>query len=262
MKTYTCVDCGTLGEAPARSSRKRCDKCQVIDQRERLRRSRARRRVAPTFTCVDCGATGEGRADRKRCDECRTEYERTYHREYNAENNPYTPEPERTWTCTDCGTTGVTSAKGHRRIRCGACTRKVKTERMRVDTQPPTPCTDCGVLVPRSPGRDAGGSARRPFKRCPECAQAYKIGRRIARKNGPGREYFTNREIFDRDGWRCYLCGEAVDPSLAYPDPRSASLDHVVPLAASGPHSRANTACTHLECNVRKHAKIIQTMEG
>ena len=211
------------------------------------------------YTCADCGITGEGRSDRKRCDECRTEYERTYHREYYREN--LSP-PERTWTCVDCGTTGTQSAKGKPRLRCTGCKRKVKTARMRVDTQPPTPCADCGVLVPRSAGPDAGGTARRPFKRCPECAQAFKIGVRTHRMNGPGREYFTNREIFDRDGWRCYLCGGAVDPSLAYPDPRSASLDHVVPLAANGPHSRANTACTHLECNVRKHAKIIQTMEG
>lgn len=258
MSTYTCIDCGKTGQG-GRSDRKRCDDCQKIDQRERLRRSRARRRVAPTFTCVDCGTTGEGRADRKRCDACRTEHERTYHRGYYRAN---LSAPERTWTCVDCGATGTGRGTGNPRIRCDACIRKVKAERMRAAELPPTECADCGVLVPRSLGRDGGGASRRPFKRCPECAQKFKIGRRTARVNAPGREYFEHREIFDRDGWLCYLCGEAVSSFLAYPDPGSASLDHVIPLAAGGKHTRANTACTHLGCNVRKHAKIIETMEA
>ena len=254
------MDCGTVEQTSTRGPVKRCEGCRKIEQRVKLRRSRARRRIAPTFTCVGCGAIGEGRSDRKRCDECRAVHERAYHRDYNAGHDPYEPKPERSWTCVDCGATGTQAAKGKARLRCDECTRKVKTERMRALELPPTPCADCGVLIPRSLGRDGGGASRRPFKRCPECAQASKIGRRTARKNAPGREYFTNREVFDRDGWRCYLCGEAVDPELAYPDPRSASLDHVIPLASGGLHARANSACTHLECNVRKHAKIIQTL--
>lgn len=247
------MDCGTVGEAPARGARKRCDDCQRIDQRERLRRSRARRRIAPTFTCADCGVKGEGRSDRKRCDECQVEATRAYAREYYREN---LAAPSRTYTCVNCGVTGYTESRGNPRLRCDECIRKIKAERVRARfDDAPTPCVDCGVLVPRS-----GGARRRPFKRCPECAQASKIGRRTTRKNAPGREYFTNREVFDRDGWRCYLCGEAVDPELAYPDPRSASLDHVIPLASGGLHTRSNSACTHLECNVRKHAKIIQTL--
>lgn len=74
--------------------------------------------------------------------------------------------------------------------------------------------------------------------------------RRRARKLGATVETFTREEIFDRDGWRCGICHRAVDPTLLWPAPWSVSLDHIVPLSLGGEHSRANTRCTHLECNM------------
>ena len=62
-------------------------------------------------------------------------------------------------------------------------------------------------------------------------------------------------EIYERDGWTCRLCMQPVDPALRWPDPLSASLDHVVPLAANGAHSRGNTQLAHWLCNVRKGAR-------
>lgn len=58
-----------------------------------------------------------------------------------------------------------------------------------------------------------------------------------------------NRRVFERDGWRCGLCGGHVEPE-------DASLDHVVPLSKGGEHSYANTQCTHWKCNNTKGAKI------
>ncbi len=68
-------------------------------------------------------------------------------------------------------------------------------------------------------------------------------------------ETFDPHEIYDRDGWTCRLCHQPVDPDLRWPDPHSASLDHTVPLAAYGAHSRANTQLAHWLCNVRKGAR-------
>lgn len=67
-------------------------------------------------------------------------------------------------------------------------------------------------------------------------------------------ERFDPVEIFERDGWICQLCTAQVDPVLKWPDLQSASLDHVVPLAAHGQHSRDNTQLAHWLCNVRKGA--------
>jgi 5-methylcytosine-specific restriction endonuclease McrA len=68
-------------------------------------------------------------------------------------------------------------------------------------------------------------------------------------------ERFDPHEIFERDGWICCLCHAAVSPELAWPDPLSPSLDHVLPLVAGGEHSRANTQLAHWICNVRKGAR-------
>lgn len=62
--------------------------------------------------------------------------------------------------------------------------------------------------------------------------------------------------IFERDGWLCGLCHEPVDPALAWPDPFSASLDHVVPMSRGGDHVPSNLQCAHLRCNISKGASI------
>jgi hypothetical protein len=65
-------------------------------------------------------------------------------------------------------------------------------------------------------------------------------------------ERFAAEEIYERDGWVCGICDQAIDPSLRHPDPQSASLDHIRPLIAGGEHSRDNTQAAHLVCNLRK----------
>lgn len=77
--------------------------------------------------------------------------------------------------------------------------------------------------------------------------------RRRAVKVSATAERFHPIEIFDRDRWRCGICGKGISKALAYPDPMSVSLDHIVPLARGGDHTRANTQAAHLRCNLRKH---------
>lgn len=60
--------------------------------------------------------------------------------------------------------------------------------------------------------------------------------------------------VYDRDSWICGLCSLPVDSSLSYPDPMSASLDHILPLSRGGHHTYENTQLAHLSCNVRKGA--------
>jgi 5-methylcytosine-specific restriction endonuclease McrA len=78
--------------------------------------------------------------------------------------------------------------------------------------------------------------------------------RRRARKSGAVVEKFTNGEIFDRDGWRCGICGKRINRKLVYPHPLSVSLDHVIPLSLGDEHSRANVRAAHLTCNVQRGA--------
>lgn len=60
--------------------------------------------------------------------------------------------------------------------------------------------------------------------------------------------------VYERDGGTCRLCGDAVDRSIPWPDPLSATIDHTVPANdRSSEHSYANTALAHWDCNRRKH---------
>ena len=76
--------------------------------------------------------------------------------------------------------------------------------------------------------------------------------KRRALKAGAEAVDFSPVDVFERDGWVCGICCEPVDPDLAWPDPRSASLDHIVPLSKGGSHSPDNAQCAHLVCNVSK----------
>lgn len=95
--------------------------------------------------------------------------------------------------------------------------------------------------------------AARPTNRArwPASAAAADQARR-ARKLGADAEVFSSTEVFERDAWVCGICSQPVDQALRYPDPMSASLDHVVPLSKGGAHTRDNTRCSHLSCNVRR----------
>lgn len=69
-------------------------------------------------------------------------------------------------------------------------------------------------------------------------------------------EAFSPREVFERDGWVCGICKDPIDPTLAYPEVMSASLDHIIPLSRGGFHERLNCQAAHLQCNVRKGARM------
>jgi len=60
----------------------------------------------------------------------------------------------------------------------------------------------------------------------------------------------TRIEVYERDKWKCQLCFKPVNPDLQYPDPRSPSLDHVIPLSRGGRHDSTNLQLAHLQCNV------------
>lgn len=62
--------------------------------------------------------------------------------------------------------------------------------------------------------------------------------------------------VFDRDGWRCQLCGDPTPKELrgTYDD-KAPELDHVVALSNGGAHSYANAQCACRSCNILKSNK-------
>lgn len=90
-------------------------------------------------------------------------------------------------------------------------------------------------------------------RRTPAIVDAEK--RREERKRREA-EKIPRLEIFERDDWTCGICDEAIDRDLSWPDPLSASLDHVTPLAKAGKHTRDNLQAAHLRCNLQKGDRV------
>ena len=80
----------------------------------------------------------------------------------------------------------------------------------------------------------------------------------------------------DKDGWAkssfnkakkiiyasqtvCGICGRAVNFDKKFPDPWSATLDHIIPISKGGdPASIENLQLAHLQCNRVKSSKLVQ----
>ena len=84
-----------------------------------------------------------------------------------------------------------------------------------------------------------------------------------ARRFGVEYSKINRRDIFDRDGWVCWLCAGAINPEAKWPDRQCASLDHVVPMSKGGPHRADNVRAAHWICNVlRGDRPVDQVVEA
>lgn len=77
-----------------------------------------------------------------------------------------------------------------------------------------------------------------------------------ARKVAATFEAFSDVEIFDRDGWKCYICDVPVRSDVVRHAHNRAVLEHVVALSKGGSHTRANVRCACFPCNTIKGANL------
>lgn len=160
--------------------------------------------------------------------------------------------------CRRCGVEFRRTAKGQPTKYCSVACRDVAPRCRPQAAQ----CVTCGTSY--FPRYTAAGYCSMACRRYPERRvwptteekQRAKDYRRRCRKRGAGYERFTRREIFERDGWRCGICGVLTDRSPSAHRNHRPSLDHIVPLARGGAHSRANTQCSHWICNSTKGARV------
>jgi hypothetical protein len=291
----TCLDCSAeISQNPRQGARKRrCADCATARRREldneRHRQKSEQERLAreaalpaPTFVCQGCEQefpkTKPGLPP-KRCAECRKRASADWAATKRAEARQ--ARPELMFTCQLCQGQSPMPRRGKAPRFCPPC-RPLNAQRWhaewhRRNVSPERggiACLDCArpLLEEEQP------SVGRLRSLCPPCAKVrqrkasnewhkanpesrqrvHREGRRrrrLARKHVLA-ERFTDREIFERDGWVCGLCGGLVDGALKYPDQMRASLDHVLPLARGGHHTRRNTRCAHALCNSRKTNRL------
>lgn len=162
--------------------------------------------------------------------------------------------------CEICGT--MIAVGGGRKACSTACSNQLKILRMLrrnrstvEHERKPRACRECGsVFLPEY------GDKRRHFCSA-ECNKAWnrRVSRRVrrARIKGVRLEAVDPLAVFERDGWNCYICGQATPKKLrGTQSPNAPELDHVIPISAGGGHTYANTACCCRACNSAKGAKV------
>lgn len=157
--------------------------------------------------------------------------------------------------CVVCGVSFL--PKQQRSMVCGAsrCREVFAHRRLRPDRALPKTCRECGCSF-----TPPYGVKRRTY--CSdECAD--RAIRRVTRKKRKAQQRLVTVEavdpnkVFDRDGWRCQLCGKPTPRSKRGTITAQApELDHIIPLSRGGEHSYKNTQCACRACNLRKGADI------
>lgn len=120
-----------------------------------------------------------------------------------------------------------------------------------------TACVGCGITLCWLLGRQS------TMTRCLDCSTTHairynraKAAARRAQKRTTQVEHVDPYRVFDRDGWRCRLCGIRTPETKrgSYAD-NAPELDHINPLSQGGEHSYMNTQCACRKCNLLKSNK-------
>ncbi len=88
-----------------------------------------------------------------------------------------------------------------------------------------------------------------------QCQKSARAQRKLARRRNVDSAPYCRTDIFERDGWRCKICGKKVKRMVGVFHPLSPTIDHIVPLAAGGPDTPDNVQCAHRRCNISKGAR-------
>jgi hypothetical protein len=104
-------------------------------------------------------------------------------------------------------------------------------------------CRRCGLTFVRR----AAQIGEFCSQRC--SARSRENHRRHLVRSSSGGEFFSLREVAERDRWRCHLCGRKVPDREYQARDRDPTIDHLVPVADGGSHTLANVALAHNRCN-------------
>lgn len=214
--------------------------------------------------------TGYGPRYRCRCDDCRRavrEYMRAYYAKRRAEGRPLKggKRHKRDLVCEHCGAAFRAESSRQRFCsqRCNSrhrygwstCTDLVHVGPVPEPVAPPTPVTVVELpkwwsVITNGPCAWCGetftatsGSAKYCSRRCTRSVAEFRRGERFVVE--PRFRY----AIYQRDGWTCQLCFEAVDRDAGPLSDWYPSLDHIVPQSRGGSDEWENLRLVHRWCN-------------
>lgn len=99
-------------------------------------------------------------------------------------------------------------------------------------------CVACGVSIDLTVRGKGGQRRKASVKFCRRCRQDY------------AKYKLSARELAERDGTNCGICGDPVDMDLRRSESNMcASVDHITPRSRGGTHEPENLQLAHLLCN-------------
>ena len=227
------------------------------------------------LSCEACRKSNAGQPttpiDCVRCGETFTPLRRTVNRRFCPACRKHNRKGAAIVICEFCGESKWTQAPQSYCSR--SCARRARagwstcTDLVHVPTKPSTTrrTPDRPVVIKASGGVFVQGSCHlcsTPFtsltfngkaRFCSlRCGRRYSEDKRRATKRNAYVADVRRLSIYERDGWRCKLCGKKVRPTAEAPHPLAPVLDHIIPLAVGGTHEPANVQCAHFLCNSRK----------
>ena len=253
----TCLECGA--PLPPRRHRFCCDQCKQRNKDHR----RADRRHLRYLSC------GYGT---RTCEMCGLDYVATYAdqrtcgrlcgallRRMNEGLPLFSPRLHGQCSsivisaCPACGDLFTTHGSGVNREYCKACER---TQHLGGTwLRGVKVCSDCGVPIPvyKGSGNYCAECVRRRLRDWVRARGGNSHAHR-ARFFGVPYESIDRVRVFERDHWRCHICGRKVLRPGSFPHPRTPSIDCLVPLSVEGSpgYVYTNVACACLLCNALK----------
>lgn len=89
--------------------------------------------------------------------------------------------------------------------------------------------------------------------KCRRKRQGKGDNRSRARRFGVEYEPVNPLKVFERDGWKCQICGKRTPPTRRGSRYSNApELDHRIPISKGGPHKYSNVQCSCRQCNGAK----------
>lgn len=240
----TCLLCGMMFQ-PSSTTQQCCSR-SCAGKLDSLARGEGVK-GAPS-TCRHCGVSYQPKASN------RTSYCSRACAFADKAAKPKSPKVNPTKQCAGCGTATTT------RYCSDDCRKSVARMKSRQYSETKhdaaeRQCKGCGCAF-----TPAYGSKLRTF--CSKhCQVAY--SRRIAKAQRRARyrslpyESVDPMAVFERDAWRCHICGGEVPRDLrGLPVDLAPELDHIIPLAKGGHHVWDNLGLAHRKCNLEKSDKV------
>lgn len=252
MRFSLCIDCGVeLQSSDFGRPRQRCETCNP-----RMRQ------------CVCCGDQMGGKAEPAVCRTCRSTLTPEQKHDiglikYNSLRNCVACGVRRLFpwnTETPCCLSCRRSLSHDEKVRLGVCKPRQKRVQQPWSERKPKRqiCQMCG-------GEHFAKNPKRVY--CDDCLpirfsvdprrNQRNMAKKRARKVAAFVEDVDPTTLFERDGWRCHICGKKCRQDVDGLHPQAPTIDHVIPLSKGGEHSYKNTACAHRRCNVSKGARDI-----